>query len=874
MPVSSIDRRAQPGARLTRAAAARWSFSRGVRFAMCAVLLIAAPLSAQTVPLAGNHPDLEQALVRGSVDASTRMTLTAVLALRNRAALERLQKQQRDSSSRNYHRWLTPDEFNARFGPRPTNVEAVADWLSQQGFTIVEINQRARYIRFGGPVAQVQSVFRTTVVSMGDDLFANVEDPHIPARFRGVIASIDGLDNLRAAVAFPKIIAPGPRARARLDAWNGKAGAADSGVVSVPNVTIGGATAFGPSDLYTFYDVTPVFTAGFDGAGDCIGIVGDSDYLASAVTLFNSTFGLAAETINTILSSNKNGGFTNPGRNGDEIETLLDLEWVHAAAPGATVNFYLGDNGNTTNGSLFDAIQKAVTDNACSVISVSFGVCSSNPTATAASFDTILSQAAAQGQSVFVSSGDDGAPSIVFNAVTHTCVTGTSRNVSEPAQDPNVTAVGGTRFTPTYDGGGDVSTVNDTTRTAWNANGGATGGGASTIFAKPSYQVGVTPNDGVRDVPDVSLLGDPGGPGVFWGADHSGTAAMDCCLGGTSLSSPVFAGFVKLLEQQGASRLGNVNPLIYAFAATNGSANGFRDVTSGNNTFQSVLGFAAGTGYDQATGWGEIDVNVFVNALAGNTPIPTPTPTGVTPTPTPTATPAGPLDNFTCYKVGATSGSAKFPGIPIPPGVSLIDQFNSSLVQVKKPQYLCNSTNLGGENPGAETHTERLTGYQIKSPVKQPLPLSVIITDELNPGGLVITPKKALTLLLPSLTSFSMIPPLTGAFSTDHFECYKVAPAHGAAKFIQVIGIPISDQFGAMLVEATKPALLCNPVDKDGESPGAESHAAHLMCYQMRQLSLPKFLKITTIFVNNQFGPEVLDAKKPSHLCIPATVTP
>jgi len=599
--------------------------------AACAIVLSAIPLMAQTVPLVGNHPNIESSRIQGPLDGQQQLTLDMVLALRNRAALEKLKAEQQDPTSPNYRHWLTPDEFNARFGPSPSDFKAASDWLSAQGFTIVESNPAARYIRFSGPVALVESTFGAGLVSMGGDRFANTQDPRIPERFQNVIGSIQGLDNLHAARALKKksLLARGSATAPRAAAENLRlalsmdAGAAESEFAAQPETINGGITAFAPSDLYTFYDVTPILNSGIKGGG-CIAIAGDSDYLHSAVTLFNTTFSMPPETITTVLSSNKSGTFTNPGVTSDESEALLDLEWSHATAPGVTINFYLGDENNSTNGSIPDAIQKAVNDNACSVISVSFELCGYPNSFFTATFDPIVAQAASQGQSIFISSGDEGAAGLVFNG--SECVTATSRHVNEMSADTNVTSVGGTSFNPNFDGSGnDTSTVNDGISVVWEgssgrpptANTGATGGGASAVFSKPSYQIGLTPSDGARDVPDVALLADPGAPGVFLGDDpnQSGTATIDCCWGGTSLSAPVFAGFTKLIEQKVGQRLGNINTKLYQLASSNGSSHGVRDITSGINTFNSVTGFAAGPGYNQSSGWGEVDANQFLTAF-------------------------------------------------------------------------------------------------------------------------------------------------------------------------------------------------------------------------------------------------------------------
>jgi hypothetical protein len=255
-------------------------------------------------------------------------------------------------------------------------------------------------------------------------------------------------------------------------------------------------------------------------------------------------------------------------------------------------------------------------------------------------------------------------------------------------------------------------------------------------------------------------------------------------------------------------------------------------------------------------------------------PLPTATPT-VTPTPGPTPT-LGPLDHFTCYKAGATGGSVKFAGIPNPPGISLVDQFGTAQVEVKKPKFLCAPTDKNGEDPTAPAHPEHLKAYQIKYPTKPILPTHIKVVDQFNPGGLFVDAKKPSHLLVPSVKSLTGPTPLPtpGAFVTDHFECYKVAISKNTPKFTPVLGVSLGDQFGTMTVEVKKPQFLCTPVDKNGEDPTAPTHVDHLMCYQVKQVDLVKFAKLTGVFVNNQFGSETLDVKKPAQLCLPALKNP
>ena len=244
-------------------------------------------------------------------------------------------------------------------------------------------------------------------------------------------------------------------------------------------------------------------------------------------------------------------------------------------------------------------------------------------------------------------------------------------------------------------------------------------------------------------------------------------------------------------------------------------------------------------------------------------------------TPTVTVTPTPPVDHFTCYKAGATSGSNEFPGIPIPPGVALTDQFGSSIVAVKKPKFLCAPTNKMGEDPTAPLDPEHLKGYQIKNlAVPTFLPKTVDVTDQFNPVGLFVDAKKQSHLLVPTVKDRLTPPPLPGAFTVDHFQCYKVAASKSAPKFVPVLNVEIEDQFGIMHVDVKKPTFLCNPVDKNGEDPSAPSHVDRLMCYQVKQVKTePQFQKVFGVFVNNQFGPEQLDVKKPSELCVPALST-
>jgi subtilase family serine protease len=622
--------------------------------------------NAQTESLAGNRPAFDVTAMHTRANTSRPLIIHISFAPRNPAGLSKLLADLQDPASPRYHRWLSQAEFGSRFGRSPDEVAAVRQWVSARGFRVVESSDRG--ITSVASVAQAESAFATALVASPDgSLYTNASDPQIPSRFAGIIGSIEGLDNLRHSV--PMAIIPsnsrvtrsgtGPHRQEALrnsdqrrrDPYS--AALVPAAIIEYSN---GLGPAFGPADLWTFYDETPLLSAGTDGSsGDCIAVVEDTDYYAGAVSLFNSNFSLPVANLTRVLADG-----SNPGKNGDEIEALLDIEWTHAVAPGAAISVYIGNPAAASVDPLVDAMRKAVNDNKCGTISVSYGYCGASSAFFTKTLDPIFAQAAAQGQSVFISSGDQGAAGIVLNASATACVAGTSRNVSEMSADPNVIAVGGTEFTPVYDSSN--NDIGDVAENAWNDGTGAGGGGASTVFSKPAWQASGTPADGKRDVPDIAFGASPISPGFYWGDDHNhtGSAVITCCIGGTSIAAPMWAGLATLIAQDTGGRLGNMNPRIYTLGALyDASVSGLRDVTAGDNSFNYVSGFTAVPGYDQSTGWGTADMAAFAAAYPSSTPTPTPTPTA---TPTPTPTPAiGPASLsarrllFGRHKVGTVS---------------------------------------------------------------------------------------------------------------------------------------------------------------------------------------------------------------------------
>jgi subtilase family serine protease len=620
-----------------------------------AVLLMQTRLSAQTVSvLAGNHPRQAESMApSGDVEPQQRLSMAVTMSLHNRAELNGLLADQQDPTSPDYHRWLTPEQFAARFGPSVSEVEEVENWLVAQGFKVTRSSPEQRVIKFIGTVGQAKQAFNVSLKTFAG-AYANVNDPEIPARFAGVISYIHGLDNMHATTPTLRPAPfeqwrPAPDGTAVNSASSpqelqqlaellpdsvASSDATDTEPITgpddwLPQVIVNHqGPSFGPADLQAFYNEKPLLGARINGASaGCIGIVGDSDYMAGALASFNRRFHLPAASITTVQADS-----SDPGFNSDESEALIDLEWSHAVAPNAPITFYVGV-------ALEDAIGAAVSDPArCGVISISFGYCGEPVSFYQNTLDPMFAQAASQGQSVMVAAGDDGAAGLVYSPAAGGCVVGDSRGVSELAADPNVTAVGGTSFAPTYNSKGmDVGQVSEG---VWNdpedgkSTGGATGGGASAIFPKPAYQTGEgVPADGTRDVPDVSMVASPYFPGVFTAMDNSCFTGSHSCkgegpvayyqFGGTSLATPLWAGITRLIAQAAQQPyLGNLNPTIYSLANAGLAESGFRDIVRANNDFNFVTGYNAGPGYDQCTGWGTVDIANFVKAYDSTLPGP------------------------------------------------------------------------------------------------------------------------------------------------------------------------------------------------------------------------------------------------------------
>lgn len=523
-----------------------------------------------------------------------RMILTLKPDAAQRTALESLIAAQNDPASPSYHRWLTPEEYGQRFGSSTNDVEQIVNWLATHGLDSVEIGPSRSAIVFSGAAAQVEEAFHTQIHAYrvaGELHHANASDPEIPDALAEVVAGIVSLHDFRSEPMHTALQSP------------------------VTEFSAGNTHYMAPADFATIYDVAPLYQQGIDGTGQSIAIVGRSNIKIADVRQFRSTFGLPVNDPQIIVNG------VNPGVLGssEESEADLDVEWSGAVAKKATIKFVVSASTNSSDGAYLSA-QYIVNHNLAPVMSMSFGLCEAALGASGNSFiNSLWQQAAAQGISVFVSSGDSGAAGCDSASASRALA---GRAVNGLCSSPYSVCVGGTQFMDSsyslYWSASNTTTLGSALgyipEAVWNASAvsglWAGGGGASTIYPKPAWQNGVgVPADGKRDVPDVSLSA----------AVHDGYLIFmngnNLVCGGTSAASPSFAGLMALVVESRGARQGNANPVLYSLANNQryGGAAVFHDIKSGNNSVPGVSGFTAVAGYDEATGLGSVGADFLVN---------------------------------------------------------------------------------------------------------------------------------------------------------------------------------------------------------------------------------------------------------------------
>ena len=606
--------------------------------------------SSSMVSLPGSaNPHAVPQLEVGRVDGASPITgITAYFqpSAEQKAELDNLVKAQQTPNAVDYHKWLTPAEYRSRFGLSDNDIAKIKSWLEQRGFSIDRTSDSHTSISFSGTVAQVESAFRTEIHHYevaGRLHFANSTALQIPSTLAGIVQSVRNLDDFRpkAMVRFRSPAATRVR----------------------PSFTSNqsGNHYLDPDDVATIYDINAAYSSAYTGSGQSIAVVGQSEIEISDIEHFQSALGWTTFKDPTLVLVPDSG--SGALSSGDEAESDIDLEYSGAIAKGAAIYLvYVGDNQNY---SVFDSLEYAIDTRIAPIISISYGVCEPDLSASDyAAFETILEQGASQGQSIIVASGDTGSTACYADLSSNTTPDTAEEElaVSYPASSAYATAMGGSEF-PSADVASSNTTYWQSTtgsdlissalsyipEQAWNDDSATVGqqdgaqyalssggGGTSTLTRRPAWQKGVTgiPSGSYRLLPDVSLDSSPDNAGyLYCSSDSTATDITGSCsngfrdsnnqyltvAGGTSFPAPIFAGMLAIINQKANSDgQGLVNSSLYTLAADSTTyASAFHDIVSGGNqcsagsSYCSAAGeseYFATTGYDQATGLGSVDL--------------------------------------------------------------------------------------------------------------------------------------------------------------------------------------------------------------------------------------------------------------------------
>jgi subtilase family serine protease len=766
----------------------------------------------QRVTLKGNvHPLAKAPNDRGAVSDAQPVGRILLLLKRSdeqQAALSSFMEQQQDKSSPNYHHWLAPAEFGAQYGVADEDIQAVTQWLTQQGFQVNQVYSSKMEIEFSGSAAQVRSAFGTVLRNFqlgGKTYMANSADPQIPAALAPVIAGIVSLNN------FPR-----QSYVRRLGQFRREKG--QSLAKPLVTVPLGGGSFYGlgPGDFATIYNSAPLIAASNDGTGQTIAIVGETNINLQDVQNFRQIFGLPNTfTAANIILNGEDPGITSFD---EESEADLDVQWSGAVAPGATVKFVLSASTPASAGIDLSALY-IIEHNLAGVMSESYGACEvALGVAGNTFYNSLWEQAAAQGITVALSSGDGGSAGCDdFNSES-AATDGLA--VSGFASTPFNVAVGGTDFdqmnqqstywNPTNNPTTGTSVKGYIPEIPWNqgcAQMGLTAcpnaqpqyqnivagsGGPSSRNSKPAWQMGVTgmPNDSKRDLPDIALFASPGfnGTGYIVCQQDVNGSGQACDLnsffdfsiiGGTSASSPAFAGVMALVNQYeaahgGSPRQGNANYTLYALAKKSGasctSAVGeaasciFNDVTHGNSAFTGNVGtnsvpcepasvncsvvtgsgigvlvdstkkeaWTTNAGYDLVTGLGSLNVQNLAQNWGSVSTVATTTALTLTPA---TGITHGTTENI-AVGITVTPASGSATGV-----VSLIANMPDGSTRGVDDFFLVNGTITGAKTKNLPGGTYTVTAHYAGDGTNAPsdsTPVSVTVAPESSQTFIVI----------------------------------------------------------------------------------------------------------------------------------------
>ena len=662
----------------------------------------------KTVTFNGNvRPEATAANDRGAVEDTMPLASMELLLARSpesQAAFDQYLQDLQNPASPNFHKWLTAAQVGDKFGPSDEDVARLTDWMTKKGFTVSSVTNDGMLMVFSGTAGDVRKAFHSSIHNLsvnGVAHIANMTNPQIPEALAPVVAGILPVNDFKPHTMSVKRAANAVR----------------------PNIAAaGGFNLVGAADLATIYNFNPLYKAGIAGQGQTIVLVQDSDlFTVNDFILFRKNMGLSRlyPTGNNLSVVHPTGAIacTDPGVNGADGEAAIDVEWSTAAAPAAQIvlaNCADSRSSGAANFGGFIAMENLLNaPNPPMIYSISFGESENEVGATGNLFiNNLYALGAAEGASIFVSSGDEGAASSdadQANATHGIAVSGftsTPNNVSVGGTDYGDTFLGetSTYWTPT-DGANFLTAKSYVPEIPWNdscasqliyltegfssavgtagfcnspaasadglittasGSGGpsncATGiattrgvtSGTCAGYPKPSWQsVLGNPADGVRDIPDVSLFAANGVWGHFYAVCFSDTDvartggdAGPCTVdpsqwagfGGTSVSSPIWAGIQALVNQKSGTAQGNPNPVLYSIANAEYG-------TSGNAACNSTLGNGTASScvfYDVTLG--DMDVNCTSLTSRGTV-----------------------VGTFNCFNAGGTEGALSLSNTALEP---------------------------------------------------------------------------------------------------------------------------------------------------------------------------------------------------------------
>ncbi|HEY9130397.1 MAG TPA: protease pro-enzyme activation domain-containing protein [Dyella sp.] len=548
------------------------------------------------------HPTIDATQIM-PLEASRQLHVSVSLNQRNVEDLQNFLQDVNMPGSANYHKFLTPEQFKAKYAPTDAQVQAVVAHLQKYGFTNIEVSPNNLFVSADGTAMSASAAFNTTLKTFqfkGEQHFANDAEAMVPASLGGVVNAVLGLQDYNRPHVMSHRLNPD----------------------EVKTFAAAGQVGHQPTDFASIYNAGSTPTA----SNTVVGIItwGDMTQTIADLKTFTTAHGLP--TVNTLTVKGSTGTLANDG---DDGEWALDSQDIIGVSGGVKqLIFYAAINGNSSDSGLTDAnitaaYNKAVTDNVAKVINVSLGEdeTAAHNSGIQSSDDQVFAQAVAQGQTFSIASGDagvyqwstdasTGSPGYIANSSGTVKIDLTHYSVSEPASSPNVISVGGTTLSTTgtttwsgetvwNEGLAHITSSSSSNERLW-----ATGGGLSLFETAPAWQTAALGSSVTkRSVPDLAFDAASSTGAIIVANGQSGQQ-----YGGTSLASPIFVGIWARIQSANNNSLGFPAQDMYTNFVSDTTP--LHDVTSGNNGYQSH-GYNAAAGYDNTTGWGSLDIAKF-----------------------------------------------------------------------------------------------------------------------------------------------------------------------------------------------------------------------------------------------------------------------